>query len=611
VQATSTVDGNHVGPERSPAELAAQLQRESLAQLAELTGGLAPEPYVLAWWDWCLQLAAQPEQQLALGHSAVEHALESFQFAAQAAQADVPPPAAPATDKRFANAAWNQWPFNVYAHTYSGCSSWWNQALHSAPSMQADNLKQLEFASRQLLDACSPAHYLPTNPELLETTRAEAGANLMRGFQHWLEDVERDREGGPVQGTEHYRAGEHVAITPGKVVFQNSLMELIQYAPQTESVYAEPILITPAWIMKYYILDLSPANSLVRYLVEQGHTVFMISWKNPDVGDRELDMDNYLALGLRTALDVVSAIVPGQRIHTAGYCVGGTLLSIGAAALAAEGDERIASVTLMAGQTDFSESGELSVFITPGQLEMLDALLQRDGVLESARMAGAFALLRSNDLILAPAVDTYLRGKRAALSDLMAWNADGTRMPARMLSVYLKRLYLHNELARGLYTAAGVRVDLARIQAPMFVVGTETDHVAPWRSVYKVRGLTNSTDYTFLLTSGGHNGGIVSGAVNPKRRHRTLTWSDAATTLTPDQWLEAAKPQSGSWWPTWQQWLVARSHAERAQPPALGNVAAGYASLRDAPGQYVQLAAAPAKPAQRTAPRRRRSKAAL
>jgi polyhydroxyalkanoate synthase len=602
VQATSTVDGDRVSPENSAAEFAAQLRREHLAQLGDLTGGLSPEPYVLAWWDWCLQLAAQPEQQLALGHSAVDHALESWQYAAQAAKADEQPPsgAAPATDRRFANPAWNQWPFNVYAHTYNGWSSWCNQALHSAPNMEADNLKQLEFASRQLLDACSPAHYLPTNPELLETTRAESGANLIRGFRHWLEDARRDRQGGPVQGTEKYRAGKNVAITPGKVVFQNTLMELIQYAPQTESVYAEPILITPAWIMKYYILDLSPANSLVRFLVEQGHTVFMMSWKNPDVGDCELDMDDYLALGLRAALDAVSAIVPGQRIHTAGYCVGGTLLSIGAAALAAEGDGRIGSITLLAGQTDFSDSGELSVFITPSQLEMLEALLHRDGVLESARMSGAFALLRSNDLILAPAVDTYLRGKRAVLSDLMAWNADGTRMPARMLSNYLKRLYLHNELARGLYTAADVPVDLANIRAPMFVVGTETDHVAPWRSVYKVRGLTNSTDYTFLLTNGGHNGGIVSGAVNPKRRHRTLSWSDSATTLTPDQWLDAAKRQTGSWWPTWQQWLVARSASGRAPPPALGNVAAGLPPLRDAPGQYVQLNASPAK---RTTPR--------
>ena len=313
MQARFNADARDGNSGSSPEQRPSGLLPENLAQLSDLTGGLAPEPYVLAWWDWCLQLAARPEQQLALAHSAVEHTMESWQYAATAVRADqqLPVSAVPAPDKRFANPAWNRWPFNVYAHSYSSWGCWWQQALHSAPTMTPGNLKQLEFASQQLFDACSPAHYLPTNPELLEITRAECGANLTRGLKFWMEDAQRHRDGGPVPGSEQYRAGERVAITPGKVVSQNALMELIQYAPQTDAVYAEPVLITPAWIMKYYILDLSPANSLVRYLVAQGHTVFMISWKNPDTTDRELDMDDYLALGLRAA-PMLSKVPPTQ-----------------------------------------------------------------------------------------------------------------------------------------------------------------------------------------------------------------------------------------------------------------------------------------------------------
>ena len=304
----------------------------------------------------------------------------------------------------------------------------------------------------------------------------------MRGFRHWLEDIERT-VGGKRSGTptERFVVGRDVAATPGKVVLRNELIELIQYSPSTENVYAEPVLIVPAWIMKYYILDLSPGNSLVRYLVSQGHTVFMVSWKNPDAADRELGMDDYLRLGVRAAIDAVASIVSERRIHSVGYCIGGTLLSIAAATLAAEGDQRLATVSLLAAQTDFSEPGELSVFISPSQLDMLEAAMQRSGVLKSEQMGAAFALLRSRDLLWTPAVNSYLRGQRASPNDLMAWNADGTRMPCRMHTEYLRELYLNNALARGEFHAAGRRVDLAAIELPMFVVGTETDHVAPWR----------------------------------------------------------------------------------------------------------------------------------
>jgi len=382
--------------------------------------------------------------------------------------------------------------------------------------------------------------------------------------------------------------GRDLAATPGKIVMRNELIELIQYSPTTETVYAEPILIVPAWIMKYYILDLSPANSLVKYLVSQGHTVFIVSWKNPSESDRNLGMDDYLRLGIRASVDAVARIAADHKIHAVGYCIGGTLLSIGAAVLAAEGDQRLASVTLLAAQEDFSEPGELSVFISPSQIDMLEAVMHRTGVLTSEQMGGAFVLLRSRDLLWTPAVNTYVRGKRESQNDLMAWNADGTRMPYRMHAEYLRELYLNNALASGEFRAEGRRVDLANIRLPMFVVGTETDHVAPWRSVYKARALTRSPDYTFLLTSGGHNAGIVSGPVHPRRRHRVRSWQNATDTLPPDEWLATTAPSAGSWWPVWEQWLTAHSNADRIAPPPLGSAGAGLSPITDAPGDYVR-----------------------
>jgi polyhydroxyalkanoate synthase subunit PhaC len=573
----------------APAAPKADIERQLRAQLAALTGGLAPDDYASAWWDWYLNIARHPPRQAALASSAYEKFFDSWQFATRAAGGE---PLSPGVDDPgFAGSAWSAWPFNAYARAYSNWASWWRQALE--PETADPSLSRARFAGRMLLDAASPENFLATNPELLERTVAESGQNLIRGLRNWLEDAQRAARGGRAPGTESFTVGKDVAVTPGKVVYRNRLMELLQYSPQTPTVYAEPLLITPAWIMKYYILDLSPRNSLVRYLVEQGHTVFMISWKNPDATDRELGLDDYLELGFGEALAQVRHLCGLRRVHAVGYCIGGTLLAIAAARLAAAGDKSLASVTLLAAQADFSEPGELSVFITPSQISMLEAMMSKSGVLESERMSGAFALLRSRDLMWKPAVDQYMRGERPQLNDLMAWNADGTRMPCRMHSEYLERLYLKNQLAQGTFTVRGGKVDLAKLTLPLFVVGTETDHVAPWRSVYKLRALTRSRDYTFLLTSGGHNAGIVSGPVHPRRRHRMLTWSNARDRLSPDEWLKRAPLLEGSWWPAWQHWLVGHSAAKRepARAPGAPAAAAGKkpaAKLEDAPGSYVR-----------------------
>jgi len=564
---------------------AEQWARVMRAQLATVSGGLAPDVYVNAWWDWYLNLAAEPPAQLRIVQDALAKTADNWSFAVQAAAGR---PLAPIPgDTRYAGDAWAQWPFNVLAHSYSNYADWWNKAWSGVPGVASENERTLKFVAGNALEALSPANYLATNPELLEATRAESGQNLVRGFGNWLEDVERTLGGKGPSGMEGFVVGRNVAATPGKVVMRNDLVELIQYSPATRQVFAEPILIVPAWIMKYYILDLSAKNSLVRYLVSQGHTVFIVSWKNPNESDRGLGMDDYLRLGIEAPLEAVSRIVPGRKIHSVGYCIGGTLLSIAVAALSAAGEQRLATMTLLAGQQDFSEPGELAVFISPSQIDMLEAVMERAGVLKSEQMGGAFALLRSHDLLWTPAVNTYLRGNRESPNDLMAWNADGTRMPCRMHAEYLRGLYLNNALARGEFQAEGRTVDLAAIKLPMFVVGTETDHVAPWKSVYKARGLTRSDDYTFLLTSGGHNAGIVSGPVHPRRRHRVRTWLNAGETLSPEVWFETTEPHTGSWWPVWQGWLVRHSSAAMVAPPSQGSVEAGYPPTADAPGAYV------------------------
>jgi polyhydroxyalkanoate synthase len=564
---------------------AARLASALRAQLATVTGGLAPDVYVNAWWDWYLNLAKEPPTQIQIMQDAMAKAVDNWTFALQAATGQSLSPAD--GDARYGGEAWSQWPYNVYARSYRNYVDWWQKAWSNVPGVTPENERTLDFVARNALEAISPANFLSTNPELLDTTRAEAGANLVRGFGHWLEDIKGTFGGKKPNDAEKFVVGRDIAATPGKVVMRNDLVELIQYSPSTDTVFAEPILIVPAWIMKYYILDLSAANSLVKYLVAQGHTVFMVSWKNPTASDRGFGMDDYLRLGIRATIDAVSRIVPDRKIHSVGYCIGGTLLSIAAAVYAADGDQRVASVTLLAAQQDFSEPGELSVFISPSQLDMLEAVMQRTGVLKSEQMGGAFTLLRSRDLLWTPAVNTYLRGKRESPNDLMAWNADGTRMPCRMHAEYLRQLYLNNALARGEFQADGRTVDLAGIHVPMFVVGTETDHVAPWQSVYKARGLTRSDDYTFLLTSGGHNAGIVSGPVHPRRRYRVRSWLKAGETLTPQTWFETTQPQAGSWWPVWQHWLTQHSTETRLPPPPLGSAAAGYPPIGDAPGEYV------------------------
>jgi len=337
--------------------------------------------------------------------------------------------------------------------------------------------------------------------------------------------------------------------------------------------------------MKYYVLDLSPHNSLVRYLVGQGHTVFMISWKNPDASDRELGMNDYLRQGVMAALDAVVAVLPKRRIQAVGYCLGGTLLATAAACLARERDTRLRSLTLLAAEVDFEEPGELSLFIDESQVAYLEDLMWDQGYLDGKQMAGAFTLLNSKDLVWSRVVRDYLIGRRRPLTDLMAWNADATRLPYRMHTEYLRNFYLRNELAEGRYEVGGKPVVLSDIDLPLFAVGTVRDHVSPWRSVYRIHLLTD-TELTFLLTTGGHNAGVVSEPGHANRSYQVATRRRDARYVDPDTWQATVPVKEGSWWPEWQRWLGDHSSG-RARPPAMGAPARGYAPLAKAPGHYV------------------------
>ncbi len=557
---------------------------------AQAWSSISPESSLLAWTDWASHLANSPGKQselLAFAGALSEQWMSLLKkgLVSPDQEAAAPEPL-PANDRRFNDPAWDQWPYNLYRSSFLIQSQWWEQATQDVWGVDPQHERLMAFGAKQWLEMVSPTNSALFNPVVLKKTIEEQGANLARGMSNFLDDLRRQLSGEPPAGTENFVVGRDVAVTEGKVVLRNQLIELIQYAPTTEKVHPEPILIIPAWIMKYYVLDLSPHNSLIRYLVAQGHTVFCISWKNPDADDRDLGMDEYLEFGLHAALDAVTSIVPEQGIHAAGYCLGGTLLSIGASAMARDGDTRLVSVSLLAAQTDFSEPGELGLFINQSQVALLEASMAQTGFLSSSQMSGAFQLLRAYDLVWSRMIDEYLLGDRRPMTDLMAWNADGTRLPAKMHSQYLRRLYLNNDLSAGRYPVTGRPVSVGNITVPMFCVGTASDHIAPWRSVYKLHLLT-SAELTFVLTTGGHNGGIVSEPGRGKRRYQIHTRAVNEGYMAPDEWQATAQTHPDSWWPAWSAWLQERS-GDVVAPPLMGSESNGYPTICDAPGEYVR-----------------------
>jgi polyhydroxyalkanoate synthase len=558
--------------------------------LARLANGISPASVMMAYADWLTHLAVSPSKRADLASSAWEKALLWWHYASHSWQDECERCIEPLPqDKRFAPPEWNTAPlFAGLAQAFLLQQQWWDEAATGVRGVSKHHQDLVAFTIRQLVDMGSPSNFIATNPQVLKETLASGGANLASGFANWTRDALAVLSGGPPRGVERFLPGRGVALTPGKVVFRNRLIELLQYEPTTAQVDAEPVLLVPSWIMKYYILDLTPDDSLVRYLVAQGHTVFMLSWRNPDGAHRDLGMEDYLQLGPLAALKAVQALCPGMRIHAAGYCLGGTLLAVAAALLGRTGGGMLQTVTLLAAQVDFHDPGELGLFIDESQIAFLEDLMAEHGYLDGRRMAGAFQLINSKDLVWSKLVHEYLMGARTPVTAMGAWNADATRLPARMHSEYLRRLYLHNDLAEGRYLAGGRWVGLSHIGAPLFAVGTERDHVSPWQSVYKIHALAN-TPVSFVLTSGGHNVGIVNAPsgplAHPGASYRFATHSRAAAPSNPQRWFDTTAPVAGSWWPCWHQWLSEHSTGKVDARRVTGLLEDGAAMA--APGSYV------------------------
>jgi polyhydroxyalkanoate synthase subunit PhaC len=579
------------------------------AQQAKASLGMSPISLSLAYADWALHLAASPGRQLLLAQHAAALLGQSMNQQ-PALDADGQP--LPEKDPRFSDAGWGQWPFNALKNSFKSLDAWWSEAAQVS-GVSRHHQHMVSFFTRQGIDTLSPSNWPATNPEVIQQGQASRGQSWLKGYQRYAKDMHEQHsrranaDADSLQPLD-FEVGKEVALTPGKVVFRNRLIELIQYTPTTAMVYPEPLLIVPSCIMKYYILDLSLENSMVRYLVGQGHTVFIMSWRNPDASDRDLGLQDYLQMGVMEAMASVKSCTGAPRIHAIGYCLGGTFLGIVAAALGrraalAPASEKnvkapkrtlqalggqqelpeLASVTLLAAQTDFSEPGELGVFIDDDQLQTLREEMARKGYMSGRQMAGSFQFLNSRDLIWSRNTRRYLLGQDEVGNDMMSWNADTTRLPERMHIEYLTALCLNNALATGHYRVGGVGVALMDIKAPMLVVGTVRDHVSPWQSVYKLHLLTD-THLSFILAAGGHNAGIVSEPGHAHRSYQMDSVEPGHGWTAPDEWLARAPLHEGSWWEAMSAWLRERSGAPVA-PPAIDAAQV----LCDAPGDYVRV----------------------
>ena len=599
---------NPLPPPTAPSERQRQaakaLDEMVQAQLARANMGLSPVSMALAAADWAMHLALSPGRQMVLGQRALALAQQAWVASARPQVDDQGQPL-PEKDARFRDESWQHWPFNALKEGFKARDAWWREAAQ-VDGMTRHHQHVVDFFTRQALDALSPSNWPATNAEAQHRARATGGKSLLAGYQNFTKDLQKHRHAQPDADPQTlepltFEVGKDVAATPGKVVFRNHLIELIQYTPTTDKVYPEPLLIVPSCIMKYYILDLSPANSMVRYLVGQGYAVFIVSWRNPDASDRDLGMQDYLRLGVMEAMAAVKERTQAPRIHALGYCLGGTFLAMVAAALGhksraeqGKGPARehvafpphmpeLASVMLLAAQTDFSEPGEMGVFIDDDQIQALRQDMERKGYFSGRAMAGSFQFLNARDLVWSRSTRRYLLGQDEVDFDLMSWNADVTRLPARMHSEYLSSLFLNNALATGQYRVGGVGVALMDIHAPMLVVGTTRDHVSPWRSVYKIH-LQTDTHVTFVLAAGGHNAGIVSEPGRPRRSYQIAATEDGNGWTGPDEWEASAPVREGSWWEAMDAWLKERS-GKPVAPPTIDPAHV----LCDAPGEYVMV----------------------
>ena len=491
-------------------------------------------------------------------------------------------------DLRFGDPEWSENPvFDYVKQAYLLNAAWAKRMVESIDGLDEDTARKVDFVSRQIVDAMSPTNFALTNPAVLRETAERRGENLREGYRNLAAVLAKGK--GPL-AVEHvpsdaFEIGVDVAATPGEVVFRNELLELIQYAPATETVHERPLLIVPPWINKFYILDLRPSNSFAAWCVAQGFTVFMVSWVNPDGRHRDRGFDDYLRDGIFAALDAVERATGEREVTAIGYCIGGTLLAMALAWMGARGDDRVRAATFFAAQVDFADGGELRVFTDPSTLKLVEGEVERLGYLDGASMAAAFNLLRSNDLLWRFAIESYLMGRTPRAFDLLYWNADSTRFPARLFFEYLRGMYQENRLSTpGAFEALGQPLDLADVRIPVYLQASRQDHIAPAASVYKAMRLF-SGPRRFVLAGSGH----IAGVVNPPDRNRYQHWIDPAGRRRPrslDEWLEGAEERPGSWWPDWRRWMARRSGRQvAARTPGEG----GLAPIEPAPGAYVRV----------------------
>ena len=529
-----------------------------------------PSPLVdaqMKWWDGYLRLWQQSAQRLQGGDPAE-------------------PVAEPAPDdRRFRDPAWTEnWVFDHLKQSYLLTAACVQSAVADVQGLDEKDAAKLAFYSRQFVDALAPTNFLATNPTALREAAETKGESLLRGLRNVLDDLERN-EGrfSPKMSDEgHFTLGETIATTEGKIVFQNDLMQLIQYAPDTETVYRRPLLIVPPWINKYYVLDLRPKNSFVSWAVSKGYTVFMISWVNPDERLAEKTFEDYLLEGPLAALDTIEQATGERDVAAIGYCLGGTLTAATLAYLAARDDKRIRSATFFASLVDFAEPGDLGVFIDDAQIKSLEAMMAETGYLDGRSMATTFSMLRANDLIWSFVVNNYLLGREPMPFDLLFWNSDSTRMPAAMHAFYLHKMYRENLLAApGGLSLAGVPIDLGRVDIPTYIVATREDHIAPWQSCYAACGLYGG-QRRFVLGASGH----IAGIINPPAGGKYGYWTGPVVDgQDADAWLAAAEQHEGSWWNDWHTWQSRRAGGKKV--PARVPGAGALTPIEDAPGSYV------------------------
>jgi len=503
---------------------------------------------------------------------------------------DRTPVAAPEPgDRRFAAKAWRENPYYDYLKQSYLLSAAYLTELAEGAELDGQAKERLRFAVRQWLDAMSPANFTATNPEALREAIDSNGESLTKGLANLIADMRKGRISQTDESA--FEVGRNLATTPGEVVYQNELMQLIQYQPSTAQVGKRPLVMVPPCINKYYILDLQPENSFVRYAVGEGHTVFMVSWRNVGADQGRLTWDDYLEQGVLEAFRVAHGISGADRINALGFCVGGTLLGAALAVMAAKGEETVASVTYLTTMLDFSETGQIGLFVDEASVVTREASIGHGGVLPGSDLAFVFSTLRSNDLVWPYVVNNYLKGGAPAAFDLLFWNADSTNLPGPMYCYYLRNTYLENRLRKpGALVSCGVPIDLGKVRLATFIVATREDHIVPWRSAYRSLELLGG-EKTFVLGASGH----IAGVVNPASKNRRSFWSGGLYRLDPDAWLEGANEQPGSWWPSWSAWLAAHKGGERDAPAAPGNPK--HQPIEAAPGRYVKQRAPVVTPA--------------